>query len=202
VSYGVHPHGGPAEALTSAPRGKKAARGWMFVNPEFLNEPWSKLTSGERRRLINSSASRSPRGWQQARIANLGGLRGCSLLSTSRTPQPPHDNSSDRHGACAGKSPSGQARRSRQHRRRGGEIRRKGAGLCGCQAAVPARFRIPPPDSGVVPFSEEPLSPIKSDANSSGRVGSSFGGVVHASIVPGTAWGENRDPSDRACGIS
>jgi hypothetical protein len=76
------------------------------------------------------------------------------------------------------KSPSGQARCSRQHRRRGGEIRRKGADLCGCHAAVPARFRIPPPDSGVVPFSEKPSSPIKSDSNSSGRIEISSGGVM------------------------
>jgi len=38
-----------------------------------------------------------------------------------------------------------------------------GVNPCGCQTAGPADFRFPPPDSGVVPFSEEPPSPFKSD---------------------------------------
>jgi hypothetical protein len=57
-----------------------------------------------------------------------------------------------------------------QHKRRGGGNRMMGRDLPGCQARG-LWIRFPPPDSGVVPFSEVPSSPIKSEFSASGRVG-------------------------------
>jgi len=73
---------------------------------------------------------------------------------------------------------------------------------CGCHAAVPARFRISPPDSGVVPFSEKPLPPIKSDLSFSGRVGLPLECIVMPSSSPVTTWGRSGILRDRAYGIS
>jgi len=73
---------------------------------------------------------------------------------------------------------------------------------CGCHAAVPARFRVSPPDSGVVPFSEKPLPPIKSDSSFSGRVGLPLENIVMLSSSPVTAWGRSGILRDRAYGIS
>jgi len=73
----------------------------------------------------------------------------------------------------------------------------------GCHAASPARFRGPPPDSGVVPFSGKPSPPIKSGSSFPGRVGFPFGaGVPAPSNSPVKPWGENENRSDRAYGIS
>jgi len=92
---------------------------------------------------------------------------------------------------------------SRLAQRRGGENRKRGAGGgCGCQTAVPARFRVSPPDSGVVPFSEKPLPPIKSDVSFSGRVGLPPENIVMFSSSPVTTWGRSGILRDRAYGIS
>jgi hypothetical protein len=73
---------------------------------------------------------------------------------------------------------------------------------CGCQTAVPARFRVSPPDSGVVPFSEKPLPPIKSDFGFSGRVGLPLESIVMPSSSPVTTWGRSGILRGRAYGIS
>src|SRR5207244_4166272 len=104
---------------------------------------------------------------------SLGHLVARSVLSTRRPCGMPHDTI--RLDPTVGNS----GRCSRLHVRRGGENRRRGAnGVGGCQTAASARFRFPPPDSGVVPFSEVRASPIKSDSYTSGRVGTPFGSIV------------------------
>ena len=85
--------------------------------------------------------------------------------------------------------------------------RREQAGR-GCQTAVPARFRFPPPDSGVMPFSKKPSSPIKSDFRLFGRAEYSLGNIVmfpssplqpggeakfHATVPTGLA--DSREPT-------
>jgi hypothetical protein len=64
----------------------------------------------------------------------------------------------------------------------------------GVKSVSPARFRCPPPDSGVVPFSGKPPSPIKSDSGLPGRVGSSFGTSVPVPSFPSKNLGEERQP--------
>jgi len=108
---------------------------------------------------------------------NLGPSPRAAALSTRR-PAESLTMRSDRTG-LTGRHRRESGRCSRQHVRRGGENRRRGAGVCGgCQTAAPASVRFPPPDSGVVPFSETQASPFKSDPNASGRVGTPFGSIV------------------------
>ena len=61
---------------------------------------------------------------------------------------------------------------------------------CGCQTAVPARFRFPPPDSGVMPFSKKPSSPIKSDFCLSGHAEYPLENIVMLSSSPLQPGGE------------
>jgi len=67
--------------------------------------------------------------------------------------------------------------------------------------ALPAVSEISPPDSGVVPFSEESPPPIKSGNQSSGHFGtrSKASSCFHR---PQYSGGENDDRHDRAYGIS
>jgi len=72
----------------------------------------------------------------------------------------------------------------------------------GCQTGVPARYRFPPPDSGVVPFSEARPSPIKSDRSNLWPRRMNVRKRRHASIVPLYRGGGTTSSSDRAYGIS
>ena len=107
-------------------------------------------------------------------------------LSTRRRAPAPHDIA-----LTKGQTPSVFGPCSRQHKRRGGENRWRGAGGSGCQAgqSLPD-YRFPPPDSGVVPFSEVRSSPIKSVSRASGRVGcrSEPSSRLH---LPPSSWGRN-----------
>jgi len=122
-------------------------------------------------------------------IKGMGGSEnspGASGWGTVNTPQ----------SECLTMKPDRRHRRRRKHRRLAQSSGRReskegssGSGVTPkpCEplsGGSPARFRIPPPDSGVVPFSEKSLSPIKSDSDSSGRVGLPFEDIAISSSSP------------------
>jgi len=163
-----------------------------FVKPEFPTK------SGQTPQVASDTtvfvgAYRSPRGTQQGPKTKRRFRRVyCQYTKTGM----PHDAPDRRHRrdkqALSSSTSSGR-----------GESEEGSKSDCGCHAAGLARFRFPPPDSGVVPFSEKPSSPIKSDFGLSGRVGLPFEITVVISIVPSTHpygcnLGEKRNPS-RPC---
>jgi hypothetical protein len=93
VSYGVHPHSRPAKALTLRRlAGKKLREAGCSSIPSFLTNPG--LNSPVAKGGGSKTAAHRVRQEPSSKPENLPGrVGGCGLLSTSRTPQPPHDDS-------------------------------------------------------------------------------------------------------------
>jgi len=73
----------------------------------------------------------------------------------------------------------------------------------GCHAASTARLRSSPPDSGVVPFSESLRRHLRATTASVAASNRRSEPASQSHHYPQSKpWGENDDPSDRACGIS
>jgi hypothetical protein len=142
-------------------------RGTAPVAPEFATRGLTGTRQWRTRTAVRSGASDSPRTTiclpEQSNLGPRGDGRSVNSSGTGSASR--CDRLADRtvgKQACVLVSTSV------------GVVRIDGGGRAvsaGVKAAGPSSYRFPPPDSGVVPFSEEPFSPIKSDLSASGRVG-------------------------------
>jgi len=164
-----HAPGRRSSRLRCPRLGSERCRGTGLVKPEFSTRPDqnSPVTNGT---AAHTSASHPPRvagrpekhlgpgrGWRPVKSPRSG-------LASRRGPDRPHRRGKHQLSSSTGVGVEGIGEGEQANR--------------GCQTAGSAKFRCPPPDSGVVPFSERPPSPIKSDNCLSGRVERSFGSIV------------------------